>query len=118
MCECGCYGAAGQYRLPGPGKGKWYRIIVSPPCKDCDTGGGIVIELAQEGVDGYDPDFDEKLPMGRYGALFACGMNAEQWKKKITVASFEGLDMAEADCVELFVEDTLFDAQGSPRLIH
>jgi hypothetical protein len=90
MCECGCYGNAGIYRIKAP-KG-WYRIILSPPCNNCDVGGSITIEH-DASVD-YNPDFDEPLPLEpvRNSCTFICS-NSETEIKKAAVAAIEGSEV-------------------------
>ena len=104
MGECGCFGSGGTFRLPAPGG--WYRLLLSPPCKDCDMGGTITVEFAPNDSDCYEPEYDEPLNI-EAGVSIACSLSASDLKKAFEQALDGKLDEWDAEFIAEEVEEEL-----------
>lgn len=60
MCECGCASFTADFQLPAP-EGKVYLLNLRPPCPECDTPVGVIIERVDPKSEPHR-DFMEHVP--------------------------------------------------------
>jgi len=106
MCECGCFGNLGIYKILSPNG--FYRFVFSSECNYCGVGGSLVIEEItkdNEPYQGWEND-TETLDLGKHGRLIACSLGIEETREtmKKAVKGYDSIDEYDAETLaECFI---------------
>ena len=119
MGECGCFGGAGQFRIPAPSG--WYRIMLSPRCSYCGVGPSVAIDY-EPNDDLYNPEWDEPLTVPPRGpvALFGMDTSDDDMQRAMRAVAIgyepEGAQLDQLD-TEALAEALVAHLPNSPRYI-